>query len=86
MKEYCEKQFRKSTLKLELARIGYESKIKELANELYEKDASLHEPIIEAINELRTAINEMVEDADYDKARYQTACETEGAKSEEDSE
>lgn len=86
MKEYYSKQFRKSALKLELARIGYESKIKVLATKLYEDDASLHEPILEAINELRTAIKEMEEDAKDYKVRFQEACAKEGCCFEEDSE
>lgn len=86
MKDFYYKKLQESTLKLELARLGYRSKIKVLASKLAKQDDSLHDPILEAIKEMRTALAEMVEDALYYKGKYQEECEKEGVNGARDSE
>lgn len=78
MKEYYYEKYQKATLRLELARVGYERKMKVLGIKLSKTDASLHGPIIEAICNLRTAIDEMVDEARSYKAKYQEECAKEG--------
>ena len=77
MKDYYYEKLGKATLKLRLARMGYESEMDVLANKLLNTDSSMHGPIIDRINELREAINEMIEDAEDYKAKYQAECDKE---------
>lgn len=80
MKDYYYEKLGKATLKLRLARIGYEREMEVLATKLLNTDSSMHGPIIDRINELRVAINELIEDAESYKAKYQAECDKEGAK------
>lgn len=75
MKEFYLNQRRKAVLKLELAKIGYERKMKELAHELSKEDASRLDPIINRINDLREVLKEMVEDVEIYTSKYQAECE-----------
>jgi hypothetical protein len=77
MKEHYYDRLGKATVKLELARIGYEREIKVVAEKLLNEDASLHGPIIDRIVALRVALEEMVDEAKYFKAKYQEECDKE---------
>lgn len=77
MKQYYFEKMEQATLKLELARIGYERKMKVLASKLINEDISLHGPIVEAISELHAVLDEMVSEAKEYKARYQAEFEKE---------
>lgn len=78
MKDYYYERLCNATVKLELARFGYESKMKVLATKLQNEDASLHGPIIDRINALRKAIDELTEEVMSCKAKWQEACDKEG--------
>jgi hypothetical protein len=83
MKQYYYEKMQKATLKLEIARVGYHRKMDTLASKLLKDDASLHGPIVEAIVELRKALDEMVAEAlDY-KAKYQAECDKEALEGDE---
>lgn len=73
MKEYYFEQYQKSVLKLEMARVGYENKMKEYATQLLNADESTYDSTIKAISLLQTAFAEIREDAEHDKRRYQDA-------------
>lgn len=77
MKQYYFEKMEQATLKLELARIGYERKMKVLASKLINEDTSLHGPIVEAISELHAVLDEMVLEAKEYKAKYQAEFEKE---------
>ena len=78
MKEHYYERLGKATVKLELARIGYEREIKVVAQKLLTEDASHHGPIIDRIIALREAIDEMVDEANYYRSKYHEECEREG--------
>lgn len=77
MKEYYRKEYEKHTLMVELAKVGYDSKMKLLANKLCVTDESYHGPIIEVITDMREALDEMIAKADHYKAKWQEECEKE---------
>lgn len=85
MKDFYYGRLEQATLKLELARIGYDRKMKILATKLMNEDASLHVPIIDAICEMRDALDNMIGEAKYYKAKYQEECDKEGAENAKDS-
>ena len=77
MEEFYYEKYENSALKLELAKVGYERNMKVLATKLQNEDEIYHGPIIEAIKNLRTALDEMIAEAKYFKAKYHEACEKE---------
>lgn len=86
MKEYYRKEHHKATLKLELAKVGYESKMKELATRLIEEDASHYDSIINSICALRSVIEDMADDARHYKVKYLEEFDKEVAKDARDCE
>lgn len=79
MKQYYYEKLEKATLKLALARVGYERDMKVLASKLEMAEESMHGPIIKQMCELRSVLDEMIEEAKDYKAKWQEECEKEGA-------
>lgn len=77
MKQYYLEKFEQATLKLKLARIGYEREMGNLAWKLANSVDTMHGPIIEEITKMQRALDEMVAEAKEYKAKYQAECEKE---------
>ena len=80
MKQYYYEQLQMSILKYELAQVGYESRMKELATQLITEDEINHGPIIEKINALREALDDFVAETQRCSAMYNAEREKEVAK------
>jgi hypothetical protein len=77
MKGYYFEKFSRATLMLQLARVGYDAEMKQLATRLITDDELMHDSIIKSIMELRSVLNEMVDEAEGYRAKYQAECDKE---------
>lgn len=71
MKEYYREQVQKCEIKVALAKIGYEAKIREYAKDLAKANVDVIDVVIDQINEARAAYKEIREELIDYQQRYQ---------------
>lgn len=71
MKEYYREQVQKCEAKVALAKIGYEAKIREYANDLAKANVDMIEVVIDQINDARAAYKDLREELIDYQQRYQ---------------
>lgn len=84
MKNYYLEQVHKCEAKVELAKIGYATKLCELATDLASADVMVCDLIIDQINDARMAFNDLREELKGYQQRYQKELEKEEANNDED--
>ena len=79
MKKYYLEQVHKCEVKVEIAHLGYATRLCELADALVNSDVMNCDSIIDQINDARTAFNEIRDELTDYRRRYQQEVEKEEA-------
>lgn len=83
MKDYYFEKMNKAQLAVDLADVGYRSRLLRLAGELSNCDSAAVGAIVDELNRLREVFEDLVSDVEHYRAKYQEELDKESEPNEE---